>query len=246
MENCLVTKLKSSVDNSTLPILGSCLLKIIPSTGSMVFEWFTDGERVAKVLDENMSVLKTFNEANKNIAISYDELDNSVAYLQVPDWYNLKKIQRKSGQLELRTTAEKIGYCTELESLSPLYTPIIEEGYISQLPKKIKYYNTSSSHDGLSGSIMDLLPFSRLLEFKAEYSPNIDGGVLENFCEAWYNPSYVSVENKDLIIKVKSLVFNSVSYTRQQFTIRQGINLLSVILNGNTLGTYNGSVWNYS
>lgn len=250
MENCLVKKLKVSVDNNNLNKLG--LFRIPMSKKSSLtqpyYVWYKEGE-IPKgyLLDESGNVLSEmpYNTISNEhyFELNLSELDENVAYFECTK-YNIKNISYTGGgstesASEINIDDLLFSDIINIDSYVRIFKDTTKASDIAKLENltSIKLYNKNDM-----GDIADLGALTHLTQIEI-------GGVsgkVEDFLVNQYNNDNTERDiilnlGDNYLVTFNNLHINSGTYARINTS---GITV-GTSQGASDLGTYDGSSWTF-
>jgi hypothetical protein len=238
MGNCLVTKLKGSVDNSSLVKLGVLTIRFpetLPSSGVLTIGY--KQTRVAfKIFNADGEELQTSYEAGAGeVAFNFANLNQNASYIEVYDIYNVVKVNCNTLRYD-----KNIASCLSLEYFSAGYSSSVGVKDISELPNTLEMLLVPGTNVEGSTDIFDRCEDLILLD--VQFNTNIVGS-LEEVGEILYS-NYTTDKSVEVRI-ARNVTLNGnkpngtfvISATSGQVTIKQ---------NDVVKATYNGSTWTYA
>lgn len=158
MENCLVTKLKASVNNDNLPILNTMkffkdwvqssyntnyYVNVIPADGKTLTAYLSDGKVFLDQSGNPMSNTLTITSSN----FVHVPLDRCTMFIK--NKADIKKVQ--STFTDFTIPLSEFSYCTNIEIIRLYLSGDTKD--ISMNTKLVEFY--SQNHNGISGNISD-------------------------------------------------------------------------------------------
>jgi hypothetical protein len=189
MENCLVTKLKSAVNNNELLQIGEIRIDVLSGAGSGDYIGYSPDSNfpvVLKVIGEG--TLNTHGDTELIVQVSsaqYIETSSDIE-LSVGDIYDVADLRIETSRFDLQklTYAEKIKQITSFQAF----------GNLSALYGKTQLLNIGINGSAVCGSIEGLSSSYKLTNINAIGCANINGsveaflvGILPHYAERQYN-----------------------------------------------------------
>ena len=260
MENCLVTKLKDSVNNPALVELGHFRVSGIAHSdyaAKLSFNYVNDGTDYsalrAKILDENYNVLSEVTPSSWYYGYYFEFVANSLpqnaAYLDIPEKYKINGINEEQDQWSPFSGVinfDDLKFCpiNNINSYTSFFSDAVtlEELAASWNLTTLFYWDARvSGNIAAFGSLQNLGTLE--LSGQGVY------GRLEELFEAWF-AGYTADRNVRIFCSSTGVTFNGVArydVGEQYFvTITSSGVAVGTTQGSSDLGTYNGSTWSYA
>lgn len=238
--NCLVTKLKVSVDNSNLHKLGILTYKYstAPTSGNLQVTYNSNVVTPiqAKAFDAQGNLLGTSytTENPKKIRLDYNLISN-ISYIEIYDIYNIKEIVTNQG------VPDNIPSCLSLVSFDETWYNGVDFDILdfSDSLEIIKVNGTK-----IKGNTSNLSKFRNITRLDIQYVTTFSGSV-EEFGEILLNDY---TQDKDVLLNIaNNLTFHNTKVADPTtYTISVASSQVTVKVGNVTKATYDGTTWTYN
>lgn len=243
MKNCLVTKLKSVVNNNELLQIGELRVDVLSGAGSgdyISYSPDSDFPIVIKVIGEG--TLNTHGDTElivQNNSAQYIETSSDIE-LSVGDIYDLVDLRIKTSRFDLQKLAyaEKIGQITSFQAF----------GNLSALYGKTKLFNIGINGSAVCGSIEGLSSCYSLININAIRCANINGsveaflvGILPHYAERQFNTITLILMNTSCTLN--NAPIGNILYVT--FTSASSITI-GTTQGASDVATYSNGSWSYN
>lgn len=243
MGNCLLTKLKGSVQNPELKTFGKLRVNVIPNGTNTVMNlrWDFDVNNPSiEVFDSTGTLLGTVIGDSRYAMLNSSELPVGAAYINIPYKYKLEIITISGGLAFGFDDFSDICYSEEISELRIGWASVKNSSPLSELIRLSNLVTVEIQSLPLIGSIAEIADMQNLEYIDINSCSSIEGSI-ESLAEA----IYAKYSEKAIGINAPQHLFNNVQ-PDNIVGISKNSGVLTVSMGDVVKGTYDGSIWTYN